>query len=118
MGKIEKQEGAMLMKGRVLSSGNEGWFPSSSSTFAKWSPEYICMRSTSLKDGVADDAQILRALVKGEKLSVLRQPSRTDPGILHVQVQAEKDGAVGFAVVENVDGERKEVFLKSEINQS
>lgn len=95
--KTEKREGSLLAKGRNISNGVEGWFASTGSSFVKWSPVYSCVRSTDLKDGVEDTAKVLRALEVGESLCALRPPARSDNGVFHLQVQAEKDGVVGFA---------------------
>lgn len=97
--KTEKKEGAILVKGLALSNGMEGWFSTAGSCCVEWSPVYKCDRSTDLKDGVQDDAQVVRPLKQNELLFALQQPSRSEKGVLHVQVQAESDAAIGFAVV-------------------
>jgi len=110
--KTEKREGVLLAKGRTLSSSAEGWFDTTGSAFVVWSPLYTCVESTALRDGAQDTAQVVRSLQQNESLSARRQPSLSESGVLHVQVEAEKDGAVGFAVTKEGSGAQGKVFLK------
>lgn len=113
--KTEKKEGALLAKGRNISNATEGWFASNSASFARWSPAYTCVRSADLKDGVEDSAKVLRALEVGESLCALRPPVRSENGTFSVHVQADKDGLVGFAIVNEVQEGTKpgRLILKS-----
>jgi len=110
----EKKEGALLTKGRNISTATEGWFSSSGPSFPKWAPTHTCVRSADLKDSMEDTAKVLRALEVGETLCALQPPIRQESGVLLMQVQAERDGAVGFAIVKDVQEGTKpsKLFLK------
>jgi len=99
--KPEQKEGARRMKGRNLNDGTEGWLTLTSARMTAWNPNYTCLASTALTDGIeAGSSKTVRNIDPGENLKALDTPVvEPSSGFLRVNVCAEKDAACGFATV-------------------
>eukprot|EP00927_Polykrikos_kofoidii_P057619 TRINITY_DN5177_c0_g1_i2.p1 TRINITY_DN5177_c0_g1~~TRINITY_DN5177_c0_g1_i2.p1 ORF type:complete len:2015 (-),score=503.12 TRINITY_DN5177_c0_g1_i2:85-6093(-) len=113
--KAETKEGANRIRGRILSDGTEGWFTIVPKAVVSWSPQYKCVSSTVLHDGMdIKESTIVRKLEPGERLKALSSPRlEVGAGILRVRVRAEYDGKVGFA---SIRGNQGTVLLEPDID--
>eukprot|EP00927_Polykrikos_kofoidii_P057622 TRINITY_DN5177_c0_g1_i5.p1 TRINITY_DN5177_c0_g1~~TRINITY_DN5177_c0_g1_i5.p1 ORF type:complete len:2021 (-),score=505.36 TRINITY_DN5177_c0_g1_i5:134-6160(-) len=103
---VEAKERANRVKVRILSNGAEGWCTAVPNAVVPWTPQYTCVSSTVLHDGMEiNDSSIVRKLEPGDLLKAMGTPRlNTDSGILRVRVRVEQDGKVGFASVKSNQG--------------
>jgi len=90
----EKKEGTKYIRGRVLSSGEEGWFLQQAGL--PWSCSLRCVKVIPLaKDGESPTGEAHRNLAVGEAVEVV-DVTKTAEGKLRWEVRTTRDGLTGF----------------------
>lgn len=109
---------AVRVKGRVSSSGQEGWLTMESGNLRPWGPRYRCVSSTAINDIMdvtSEEAKTLRKLEVGEVLELLDGPKlEATVGIMRLRGRADRDGTVGWI---SIAGNQGKTFLKMALEQ-
>eukprot|EP00929_Paragymnodinium_shiwhaense_P077106 TRINITY_DN3968_c0_g1_i1.p1 TRINITY_DN3968_c0_g1~~TRINITY_DN3968_c0_g1_i1.p1 ORF type:complete len:2055 (-),score=796.97 TRINITY_DN3968_c0_g1_i1:227-6391(-) len=104
--KLEKSAPESRIRVRAFSDGTTGWVSHKEPSIATWKPFYRCFANVSMRNQQASEgAQVLRELVKGDRIEYLEGPLEVDK-VTVLKGRTEKGGIVGFVNIKNEEGKR------------